>query len=76
MGLYRGWGGLEALCPLNSLDPRMHEDYAFVCLFNFSVCLYICLSVYQSVGLSFSICIGLSVCMSLFLPLSLPAYVA
>ena len=31
MGLYRGWrgGGGGAM---SSLDPRMHEDYAFVCV--------------------------------------------
>ena len=38
-----------ALCPQFSLDPRMHEDYAFVCV---SVCLSVCLSV----SLSLSIC--------------------
>ena len=36
MGLYRGWrgggGGGGALYPQSSLDPRMHEDYAFVCV--------------------------------------------
>ena len=33
MGLYRGWrGGGGALYPFSSLDPRMHEDYAFVCV--------------------------------------------
>ena len=32
MGLYRGsrGGGGGALYPQSSLDPRMHEDYAFV----------------------------------------------
>ena len=36
MGLYRvggGGGGGGALCPQSSLDPRLHEDYAFVCVF-------------------------------------------
>ena len=27
-----GGGGGGALCPQSSLDPRMHEDYAFVCV--------------------------------------------
>ena len=36
MGLYRGWrgggggGGSVTHSSLASLDPRMHEDYAFV----------------------------------------------
>ena len=55
MGLYRGgWvgGGGGALCPQSSLDPRMHEDYACVCVLNFSVCLFVCLSVCLSACLS------------------------
>ena len=35
MGLYRGCGGGGGgggSVPLASLDPRMHEDYAFVCV--------------------------------------------
>ena len=38
MGHYRGWhggGGGRGSVPqssLASLDPRMHEDYAFVCV--------------------------------------------
>ena len=68
MGLYRGWqcGGVGALCPQFSLDPRMHEDYAFVyvCLLNLSVCLSVCLSISLYVYLSLSICICMSVCMS------------
>ena len=32
MGLYMGWRGGGTLCPQFSLDPRMHEDYAFVCV--------------------------------------------
>ena len=34
MGLYRGWwvGGGGALCSQSFLDPRMHENYAFVCV--------------------------------------------
>ena len=41
MGLYRGWrvcvcvwggGGSVPQSSLASLDPRMHEDYAFVCV--------------------------------------------
>ena len=31
MGLYRGWrGGGGGGGAMSSLDPRMHEDYAFV----------------------------------------------
>ena len=32
--LYRGWrgGGGGTLCPQSSLDPRIHKDYAFVCV--------------------------------------------
>ena len=66
---FTGVCGRGALCPQSSLDPRMREDYAFVCVYliSLSVCLSVCLSVY----LSLSICICLSVCMSLFSPLSL-----
>ena len=35
MGFYRGWrggGGSVPQSSLASLDPRMHEDYAFVCV--------------------------------------------
>ena len=36
MGLYRGWrgggGSSVSQSSLASLDPRMHEDYAFVCV--------------------------------------------
>ena len=75
MGLYRGWqcGGVGALCPQFSLDPRMHEDYAFVyvCLLNLSVCLSVCLSVYQSVCLSKSLYMYMHVC----LHVSVSAYV-
>ena len=65
MGLYRGlWGGGGgggggALCPQSSLDPRMHEDYACVCVLNFSVCL----SVYQPVCLSKSLFMYMPVCL-------------
>ena len=66
MGLYKGWRGGGGFVPQSSLDPCMHEDYAFVCVSVEFLCLAISLSVY----LSLSIC--LSFCMSLFLPLSLP----
>ena len=33
MGLYRGWRAGGGSVPQSSLDPRMHEDYAFVCVF-------------------------------------------
>ena len=36
MGLYRGWraggGGGGGSVPQSSLDPLMHEDYAFDCV--------------------------------------------
>ena len=45
MGLYRGWpGGGGALCPQSSLDPRMYEDYAFVCVSVEFLCLSVRLS--------------------------------
>ena len=34
MGLYRGWrGGGGGSVPQSSLDQRMCEDYAFVCVY-------------------------------------------
>ena len=53
-----GGGGVGSVSP-SSRDPRMHGDYAFVCV-EF-ICLSVCLSLF----------ICLSVRMSLFLPLSL-----
>ena len=32
MGLYRGGGGGGGSVSQSSLAPRMHEDYAFVCV--------------------------------------------
>ena len=69
MGLYRSWrggGGGGGSVRLVSLDPRMHEDYAFVC-----VCLSVCLSVYQSVCLSKSLYMPVYLHLSLSLSLSL-----
>ena len=59
---FTGVCGRGALCPQSSLDLRMREDYAFVCVYliSLSVCLSVCFSL--------SICICLSVCMSLFSP--------
>ena len=66
MGLYRGLRE-GALCSQSSLDPRMREDYAFVCVYliSLSVCLSVCLSI--SVSLYVYAC--LSACLS-FPPLS------
>ena len=74
MGLYRGlrealcgrlWG---ALCPQSSLDPRMREDYAFVCVYliSLSVCLSVCLS--QSLYMYMPVCLHVSL-----FPLSPPS---
>ena len=66
-GLYSGWRreGAVPQFSLASLDTRMHEDYAFVC-----VCL-ISLSVYQFVCPSKSLYIPLSLPLSLSLSLSI-----
>ena len=76
MGLYRGWRGEGALCPQSSLDPRMHEGYAFVCVYLIS--LSACRSVCPSVCLSNSVSLYyacLSACLS-FPPLSTPLYLS
>ena len=64
---FTGVCGRGALCPQSSLDPRMREDYAFVCVYliSLSVCLSVCLSI--SVFLYVYAC--LSACLS-FPPLS------
>ena len=70
MGLYRGLRvGGGALCPQSSLDPRMHEDCAFVCVcyFSLSICLSVCLS--KSLYMHMYVCLHVS--LSLPPPLSL-----
>ena len=59
---FTGVCGRGALCPQSSLDPRMREDYAFVCVYliSLSVCLSVCLSI--SVSLYVYAC--LSACLS------------
>ena len=45
MGFYMGWRGGGSV-PQTSLDSRMHENYAFMCVsVEFSVCLSVCLSI-------------------------------
>ena len=43
---FTGVSGRGALCPQSSLDPRMDEDYAFLCVYliSLTVCLSVCLS--------------------------------
>ena len=86
---FTGVCGRGALCPQSSLDPRMREDYAFVCVYliSLSVCLSFCLSVCLSVCLSISVSLYVYACLSaclsfpplsprsLSLSLSLSAYV-
>ena len=63
--------GRGALCPQSSLDPRMREDYAFVCVYliSLSVCLSICLS--QSLYMYMPVCLHVSFSPSLPPSLSL-----
>ena len=51
---FTGVCGRGALCPQSSLDPRMREDYAFVCVYliSLSVCLPISVSLYVYACLS------------------------
>ena len=62
---FTGVCGRGALCPQSSLDPRMREDYAFVCVY-----LILCLSVCLSISVSLYVYACLSACLSF--PLSPP----
>ena len=69
---FTGVCGRGALCPQSSMDPRMREDYAFVCVYliSLSVCLSVCLS--QSLYMYMPVCLHVSLFpLSLSLPLSL-----
>ena len=57
---FTGVCGRGALCPQSSLDPRMREDYAFVCVYliSLSVCLSVCLS--QSLYMYMPVCLHVS----------------